>query len=144
MVDGDATRLEQIVLNLLTNAITYAPGTQQIEIRLTRVGKMAELQVRDFGPGIASADLPHIFDRYFQSASVSTHAQSSAHRGLGLGLFITKELVTAHGGTISVTSALGEGATFMVQFPLHVRPQSRRRRAELAERVATRSGAAGA
>ena len=144
VMDGDATRLEQIVLNLLTNVITYAPGTERIEVRLTRVGKMAELQVRDFGPGIDSAELPHIFDRYFQSASVSTHAQPSDHRGLGLGLFITKELVAAHGGTISVTSAIGEGATFMVRLPLHVRPQSRRRRAELAERVETRSGIAGA
>lgn len=97
MVDGDVTRLEQIVLNLPTNAITYAPGTERIEVRLTRVGNMAALSVRDYGPGIAPAELPQIFNRFFQPARASTHSRPPNQGGLGLGLFITRELVKAHG-----------------------------------------------
>jgi two-component system CheB/CheR fusion protein len=148
VVMADATRLEQIILNLLTNAIKYAPCTQRIEVRLRRVdastggaaeGDEAELQVKDYGPGISATDLPQIFTRYFQSPQ----QDSSALDGLGLGLYITKELVTAHGGSIAATSVIGEGAIFTVRLPLrgsddsqadlgaHVReraPSGRRRR----------------
>lgn len=120
VVTVDANRLEQIVLNLLTNAIKYAPSARGIEVRLTRVdaaagtGDEAEIQVRDYGPGISAADLPHIFTRYFQSAS----ADAAARDGLGLGLFIASELVTAHGGSITATSTVGEGTTFTVRLPV--------------------------
>ena len=118
VVLADAIRLEQIVINLLTNAIKYAPNTQQIDVHLQRgdgaSGGEAEIQVRDYGPGISAADLPQIFTRYFQSA----HADSAAVDGLGLGLFITKELVTAHGGSITATSVIGQGTTFTVRLPL--------------------------
>jgi two-component system CheB/CheR fusion protein len=120
VVIADATRMEQIVVNLLTNAIKYAPSARGIEVRLTRVdgaagpGDEAEFQVRDYGPGISAAELPHIFTRYFQSAS----AGSAARSGLGLGLFIASELVTAHGGSITATSTVGEGTTFTVRLPV--------------------------
>lgn len=120
VVMADANRLEQIVLNLLTNAIKYAPSARGIDVRLTRVdgaagtGDEAELQVRDYGPGISAADLPRIFTRYFQSAS----ADSAARDGLGLGLFIASELATAHGGSITATSTVGEGTTFTVRLPV--------------------------
>lgn len=120
IVTGDPTRLEQIVLNLLTNAIKYAPDTLRIDVRLKRVsgeqGEEAQLQVQDYGPGISAGELPLLFTRYFQSAQVG----SKALGGLGLGLFITKELVTAHGGSITAASVVGEGTTFTVRLPLAV------------------------
>lgn len=118
VVMADSIRLEQIITNLLTNAIKYAPNTQRIDVHLQRVdgahGGEAEVQVRDYGPGISAADLPQIFTRYFQSA----RADRDAVDGLGLGLFITKELVTAHGGSITASSVVGQGATFTVRLPL--------------------------
>ena len=63
-VSGDARRLEDVVLNLLTNAIKYAPGTARIDVQVERMAGEAALQVRDQGPGIAAADLPHIFSRF--------------------------------------------------------------------------------
>ncbi|HLZ21514.1 MAG TPA: chemotaxis protein CheB [Ktedonobacterales bacterium] len=123
VVMADATRLEQIILNLLTNAIKYAPGTQRIDVRLRRADGStgsapergeAELQVQDYGPGISATDLPQIFTRYFQSPQ----AGSTARDGLGLGLYITKELVTAHEGSITASSVIGEGTIFTVRLPL--------------------------
>jgi two-component system CheB/CheR fusion protein len=119
VVMADAPRLEQVVLNLLTNAIKFAPDTQRIDVRLRRAEAMsgtghaeAILQVQDYGPGISAAELPQVFTRYFQSA------HTTAHGGLGLGLFITRELVTAHDGDVSVASTEGQGATFTVRLPL--------------------------
>jgi two-component system CheB/CheR fusion protein len=119
VVMADAPRLEQVVLNLLTNAIKFAPDTQRIDVRLRRADAMsgtghaeAILQVQDYGPGISAAELPQVFTRYFQSA------HTTAHGGLGLGLFITRELVTAHDGDVSVVSTEGQGATFTVRLPL--------------------------
>ena len=107
-------RLEQVLQNLLTNAITYAPASPTIAVRLCRVGQEAELQVQDAGPGIAAADLPHLFSRYYQVE----HQGPTRATGLGLGLYITKEIVTRHGGQISVTSAEGQGTTFTIRLPL--------------------------
>src|SRR6185437_13161977 len=116
---GQAIILEQVVLNLLTNAIKFAPDTQRIDVRLRRAEAMSDagraeaiLQVQDYGPGIAVAELPQVFTRYFQST------YTTAHGGLGLGLFITRELVTAHDGDVSVVSTEGQGATFTVRLPL--------------------------
>ena len=113
-LQGDAVRLEQVLQNLLTNAITYAPASPTIAVRLCRVGQEAELQVQDAGPGIAAADLPHLFSRYYQVE----HQGPTRATGLGLGLYITKEIVTRHGGQISVTSAEGQGTTFTIRLPL--------------------------
>ncbi|HKT40688.1 MAG TPA: PAS domain-containing sensor histidine kinase, partial [Ktedonobacterales bacterium] len=114
MVDGDLVRIEQIIFNLLTNAIKYAPQSPQIEVRARQVQDQAEIQVRDYGPGIASEKLPHLFSRYYQAGQITPQSQS----GLGLGLFLTKELVTAHGGTIEVSSQPNAGTTFTVRIPL--------------------------
>jgi two-component system, chemotaxis family, CheB/CheR fusion protein len=113
-VDGDPGRLEQVFLNLLVNAITYAPGTQRIEVRLRRAGKQAEVQVRDRGPGIPAAELPQLFSRFYQAG----HADETNRQGLGLGLYISKEIVDAHGGSIGVESTEGKGTTFTVRLPL--------------------------
>lgn len=120
VVHGDPLRLQQILMNLLTNALTYAPNTPRIDIRVRpaegKVG-VAELQVQDYGPGIPPADLPQIFSRFYRVArDERTHARTSA--GLGLGLYIVKELVSAQGGEITVSSTEGMGTTFTICFPL--------------------------
>ena len=113
-VAGDPVRIEQIVTNLLNNAVKYAPQSPQIKVRLRRVGDHAELQVEDAGPGIASEKLPHLYSRYYQADEGEQRSQS----GLGLGLFLTKELVTAHGGTVDVVSRANVGTTFTITLPL--------------------------
>lgn len=113
-VMGDASRLEQVVFNLLTNAVTHATGTERITVRLRRAETMALLEVADEGPGIPAEAMGSIFDRFAQADALQ-HAGSS---GLGLGLFIAREIVSAHGGTIAAASAPGEGAVFTVLLPL--------------------------
>ncbi|HEV7216612.1 MAG TPA: ATP-binding protein, partial [Chloroflexota bacterium] len=113
LVRGDAGRLQQVLLNLLTNAFRYASEGEHIDLRLLRRGDRAEFQVQDYGPGIDSEQLPTIFSRFVQGA----HANRS---GMGLGLYIAREIVTLHGGAIQVDSAVGAGATFTVALPLLV------------------------
>jgi two-component system CheB/CheR fusion protein len=113
-VQGDAGRLEQVILNLLTNAITHAPDSPEIVVTARRVGGQAELRVQDFGPGIPRAALPLIFSRFGQAGS----SDNGRKRGLGLGLFIARELVLAHGGTLDVDSIEGQGSTFIVRLQL--------------------------
>lgn len=113
-VNADAGRIEQVMLNLLTNAITYAPDSPEIIVRVRREGMQAEIAVQDFGRGIAPNELPHLFSRLYQVRRTEAPMQ----RGLGLGLFISREIITAHDGTIDVRSAIGEGTTFVVRLPL--------------------------
>lgn len=114
VVVGDAGRLQQVLLNLLTNAFTHAKESERIDIHLRRDGGAAELAVRDRGPGIPAEALESIFDRFAQIDPL----QRPGSAGLGLGLYIAREIVAAHGGTISAQSASGEGATFTVRLPL--------------------------
>ncbi|MDQ3513674.1 MAG: PAS domain-containing protein, partial [Chloroflexota bacterium] len=105
VIAGDANRLEQVLLNLLTNAINHAPSSERIVICLAESalsGEWVHLQVRDFGAGIAPDHLDRIFTRFTQVRTADDY-----HRGLGLGLFIAREIVTAHGGSISVASTVG-------------------------------------
>jgi signal transduction histidine kinase len=118
VADVDPRRIEQVLTNLLTNAITYAPDTDQIDVRLLRSGNRAEIQVEDYGPGIPAVDLPKIFSRFFQ---VERSTQPT-HQGLGLGLYLAKEIVGAHGGTISVDSTESKGTTFTLTLPLAETP----------------------
>jgi two-component system CheB/CheR fusion protein len=110
VVSADDGRLEQVVLNLLTNAISYSGNAKRIEVRLRRVGNEAELQVQDFGAGIPASDLLHVFSRYYQA--------DGGRQGLGLGLYIASEIVQAHGGTLTVASTPGKGSIFTVRLPL--------------------------
>jgi two-component system CheB/CheR fusion protein len=112
LVAGDAARLSQVVLNLLTNALKYAADGERIDVRLRREAGEALLEVQDYGPGIPAEALPHLFDRFYQAA------RRSGEDGLGVGLFITRELVRAHGGAIEVRTGEGEGTTFIVRLPL--------------------------
>jgi len=112
-VRGDAGRLEQVLLNLLTNAIAYTPSATPTDVRLRRVGAEVALEVRDYGRGIAPAALSLLFDRFYQAARPDRPSQG----GLGLGLFICHELVIAHSGRIEVASTAGEGTTLTVWLP---------------------------
>ncbi len=114
VVSGDAPRLEDVLLNLLTNAIKYAPGTGRIEVRLRRKEGQAEISVEDYGPGIASEDLPHIFSRFYQV----TRSDHPSQSGFGLGLYIVHETVMAHGGRIEVRPGESAGTIFTVWLPL--------------------------
>ena len=106
----DADRIDQVVTNLLSNAIKYGAG-KAIVVSVSRVDSRAVLRVRDEGMGVAPEDQPRIFQRFERAVHGGTQA------GLGLGLWIVQEIVTAHSGTVSVESALGRGATFLVELP---------------------------
>ncbi|GAB4265208.1 MAG: hypothetical protein Kow00122_20340 [Thermoleophilia bacterium] len=113
-LNADAAKLGQILLNLLTNAIKYTHelGKVGIEARATPDG-FVEIRVTDTGIGIATADIPRVFERFTQIDSSSTRNQG----GTGLGLAITKNLVELHGGTIKVQSQLGKGSSFIFTIP---------------------------
>ncbi len=114
-VQGDPLRLQQVVLNLIGNAITYAPSSPKIVVGLRQVAKeQVEIYVQDYGPGIKAEHLGDIFSRYYQVM----HDSSFSNKGLGLGLFISQQIVEGHGGTIRVESTEGEGTTFIVKLPL--------------------------
>jgi signal transduction histidine kinase len=107
----DGGRIEQVVVNLVVNALKYGPG-KPVELTVTATAERARLTVRDYGIGIAPEAQARIFDR-FERAVSSRH-----YGGLGLGLWISRQLVQAHRGGIRVESVPGEGATFIVELPL--------------------------
>ena len=116
-------RLQQIVWNLLTNAIKFTSNGGQVTVRLKRENSSVVLSVSDTGEGISAEFLPYIFDRFRQAES-TTRRQ---HGGLGLGLAIVRHLVEAHGGTISAASkGIGTGATFTVNISFAGRAHRRR------------------
>jgi PAS domain S-box-containing protein len=116
-VRGDATRLVQVVTNLLSNAAKYTDDGGRIAIRLSTEEGQAELQVSDTGMGIPARLLPKIFDLFTQDE----RTLDRAHGGLGLGLTIVRRITELHGGTIGVRSAgRGQGSAFTIRLPLHV------------------------
>ncbi|HET7619342.1 MAG TPA: ATP-binding protein [Vicinamibacterales bacterium] len=122
---GDGPRLQQVLWNLLTNALKFTPTGGSIDLRVRRVGNVGEIVVSDSGAGIPRDFLPSVFEPFRQADGSPTRL----HGGLGLGLAIVRQLVEAHGGSITVDSAgEGLGATFTVRLPLAV-PVERRRRA---------------
>jgi PAS domain S-box-containing protein len=116
-VNADSARLQQVVWNLLTNAIKFTPKAGQVQLLLQRVNSHLELSVSDTGIGIPPSYLPNVFDRFSQKDTSTTRAFG----GLGLGLAICKQLVELHGGVITAASeGEGKGATFSVQLPLSI------------------------
>lgn len=114
MITGDYSRLQQVVSNLLTNAVKFTNDGGEIEIMLVAVDGHVEIRVRDTGQGIAQELLPHIFERFRQGDSSTVRG----YRGLGLGLAIAKHIVEMHGGTIRAESAgVGRGALFTLILP---------------------------
>jgi two-component system CheB/CheR fusion protein len=115
VVSGDARRLQQVVSNLIGNALKFTPKRGRVEVALTRLGSLIELSVADNGIGVNPDLLPHLFDRFMQSDM----SRARRHGGLGLGLSIVKHLVAAHGGTVAASSeGEGRGTRLTVRLPL--------------------------
>ena len=116
-ISGDPDRLQQIIWNLMTNAIKFTPKGGRVQVWLERVESHVEITISDTGQGIAPAFLPHVFERFRQSDSSSTRREG----GLGLGLSIVRQLVELHGGTVTAHSeGEGEGTNFKVILPIGV------------------------
>ena len=116
-ISGDADRLQQIVWNLVSNAIKFTPKGGSAQVKLERVGSHIEIVVSDSGDGMSPEFLPFVFDRFRQADSSSTRKQG----GLGLGLAIARHLVEASGGTVRAESeGSGSGSTFVVKLPMMI------------------------
>jgi two-component system CheB/CheR fusion protein len=113
-VMGDPGRLEQVVLNLLTNAQTHAPNASTIDISVKRADGQGEVTVHDNGPGVPEEHRASIFKRFYQVARDDHYHDG----GLGLGLYIVRAIVTEHGGSVDFNSEVGSGTTFIVRLPL--------------------------
>ncbi|MBE1494033.1 two-component system sensor histidine kinase BaeS [Amycolatopsis lexingtonensis] len=111
-VRADPDRLHQAVGNLLGNAARYARPGDSVTVRTRSAGGTATVEVSDTGPGIPADELPHVFERLWRGRSGTSVA------GTGIGLAVVRELVTAHGGTVTATSKPGEGSTFTITLPL--------------------------
>jgi PAS domain S-box-containing protein len=130
-VQGDPARLQQVIWNLVANAVKFTPRGGRVEVGFERADPHARITVRDTGEGISPGFLPHVFDRFRQADSSSTRR----YGGLGLGLAIVRALVELHGGTVHAESAgEGLGATFTVELPL-ASSETRTAGAELAHAV---------
>jgi PAS domain S-box-containing protein len=112
-VIADEHRVDQVIVNMVNNAVKYAPNSKQIFFNIQKKGDMARVSVRDTGPGIAPDKLSHLFERYYR-----TDASGYQNSGLGLGLYISAEIIRKHGGEIGVDSELGKGSTFWFTLPL--------------------------
>ncbi len=134
LVWADPARLEQVVVNLLINAIEHAPETATIDIAVSTEDHHAKVVVRDHGPGIAATDIKTIFEPYKRLG------EPQARAGLGLGLFVAREIVTAHGGRISATSRQRDGTVMTVRLPLAGRATEATEGAEPAEAAETAEG----
>jgi len=111
LIQGDPGRLGQVFVNLLANAVEHAAASPDIDVTVRRSGSVAVVEVCDHGPGIAANVLPQLFQPY-------TRLGHKPSAGLGLGLYLAREIVTAHGGTIAAESSLGAGTTIVVRLPL--------------------------
>jgi PAS domain S-box-containing protein len=119
IISGDALRLEQVIQNLLQNAIKYSPAGGEIAVRVEQREQMACVAVTDQGIGIPADALPRLFQRFYRASNVDAGGIS----GLGIGLYVVKEIVTLHGGAVEVTSTAGQGSTFTFCLPLDASSQ---------------------
>jgi heavy metal sensor kinase len=113
-VEGDRTRLQQVIVNLIDNAIKYTQEGGVIDVSVSREGNTAVLEVSDDGPGIPTHALTHVFERFYRADK----ARSRANGGAGLGLSIVKAICTAHNADVKVSSREGRGSCFRVELPL--------------------------
>lgn len=110
-VHADQERIEQVIINMLTNAVKYAPGSNEININIEKITDTVKVSVTDKGPGIPAEKTPYLFDRYYR-------AEESRQPGLGLGLYICAEIIAKHEGKIGADSEVGVGSTFWFILPL--------------------------
>ena len=116
VVLGDRLRLRQLFLNLVTNAIKYTSRGGAVELTLKRRDGEVQFAVKDTGIGIAAADLPYVFERFWRADRA--RSRLSERGGFGLGLAISQWIAQAHGGTLTVQSRLHRGSTFTVSLPI--------------------------
>ncbi len=114
VVDGDPRRLRQVVVNLVSNAIRHTPSSGAVTVRLRRTETGAAITVTDTGEGIAAEHLPRVLERFWRADASRTRATG----GSGLGLAIVRQLVVAHGGSVTVESTVGSGTTFTIALPI--------------------------
>jgi PAS domain S-box-containing protein len=130
LVSGDGNRLQQVIWNLVSNAVKFTPGGGKVTVTLSQVESEMQITVADTGRGISPDFLPFVFDRFRQADSSTTRQ----HGGLGLGLAIARHIVEIHGGTISASSpGEGQGATFTVALPLLVSMARKRSQPSVAQ-----------
>ena len=116
---GDEMRIEQVIINFLTNAIKYAPGTTEAWITTEVRDEQVYVGVRDFGIGIDAAQQQSVFEKFFRVEETAIQFQ-----GLGIGLYISAEIIRRHGGQVGVNSKLGEGSEFYFTIPIVPCPES--------------------
>jgi PAS domain S-box-containing protein len=114
LIEGDALRLIQVLQNLVQNAIKYSPHGGTVQVQVERQQATVRIAVSDEGIGIPEAELPHLFQRFYRASNVEERQIS----GLGIGLYVVKELVTLHGGTVEAISEEGRGSTFTITLPM--------------------------
>jgi signal transduction histidine kinase len=131
-ISGDQTRLSQLLINLVDNALRYTSSGGSVNVSVKEETGAAELSVADTGIGIAAEHLPHLFERFYRADP----ARARADGGSGLGLAIAQWIAQAHGGQISVASEFGHGSTFTVRIPLV--PVATRRNTNGVEKTAAR------
>jgi two-component system OmpR family sensor kinase/two-component system sensor histidine kinase BaeS len=113
-ITGDGGRLEQVLSNLVANAVRHTPTGGSIRLRAEGTGQGVRIAVEDTGQGIPAEDLPYVFDRFWRGDRARSHTGGA---GSGLGLAIARQLVEAHGGRIGVESEVGKGTTFTIELP---------------------------
>lgn len=111
-VYADEHAIDQVVVNLVNNAVRYAPDSLEIDMHVEKAGDFVKIAITDSGPGIPAEKIPYLFDRYYQAQSTGFNKS-----GLGLGLYICAEIIRKHGGQIGVESELGKGSTFWFTLP---------------------------
>ncbi len=116
---ADEMRIEQVIVNFLTNAVKYSPGTEEIFITINVKNDLLYLAVKDSGIGMLPEQLEHVFDKFYRVEETSQRFQ-----GLGIGLYISSEIIKRHGGEIGVTSAYGEGSEFYFTMPTKLQSET--------------------
>ena len=114
-VTGDKDRLQQVIINLLTNAIKYSPSAEKVFITVEQEKDMIKVSVKDTGIGIAQKSLDKIFEKYYRVEEHAVHFQ-----GLGIGLFISYEIIERHHGKLWLESEVGKGSTFYFTLPVNI------------------------